>query len=53
MALLLSHWHCIVPAAAILIGMYFMNRGKPQEKKDNHADRDVRAEREIEREIGG
>jgi hypothetical protein len=28
MAFLLSHWHCIVPAAAILIGMFFMNRDK-------------------------
>lgn len=31
MELLLSHWHCILPALAIVAGMFFMN-GK--EKKD-------------------
>jgi hypothetical protein len=34
MALLLSHWHCIIPAAAIIIAMIFMNRDKPKKKSD-------------------
>lgn len=27
MQLLLAHWHCILPAAAIIIGLVLMNRG--------------------------
>lgn len=30
MDLLLSHWHCIVPAAAILIGILLVGRNKKQ-----------------------
>lgn len=32
MQFLLSHWHCILPVAAILIGLIFMNRDS--EKKN-------------------
>jgi hypothetical protein len=34
MEILISHWHCILPAAAILMGLLLMNR-KP---KGNGAD---------------
>jgi hypothetical protein len=34
MQLLLTHWHCIVPAAAIVIGALLL-RKKPVEKKQN------------------
>jgi hypothetical protein len=32
MELLLSHWHCIIPAAALIIAVVFMNREKPKKK---------------------
>jgi hypothetical protein len=32
MQFLPSHWHCIIPAVAILIGVFFMNRDKPKDK---------------------
>lgn len=28
MEFLLSHWHCILPAAAIIIGALLLNRNK-------------------------
>jgi hypothetical protein len=28
MELLLSHWHCILPAAVIILGMFLLNRDK-------------------------
>lgn len=32
MALLLSHWHCILPLAAILIGVLIMDRSEGKKK---------------------
>jgi hypothetical protein len=33
MQFLLLHWHCILPAAAILISLFFMGKDrKPQDK---------------------
>lgn len=37
MEILLSHWHCILPAIAIVIGVIFMNRDKSKEKSDRDA----------------
>lgn len=34
MQLWLSHWHCIVPLAALMIGMLFMGRN-PKEKSES------------------
>lgn len=39
MTFLLSHWHCIVPVVAILIGVLIMNRGNSAKKKDSEATR--------------
>jgi hypothetical protein len=38
MEFLLSHWHCILPAAGIAVALLFM-RGKPADKKSPPADR--------------
>jgi hypothetical protein len=32
MELLLSHWHCVLPIAAILIGLFLLSRGKSKDK---------------------
>lgn len=32
MQLLLSHWHCILPAAVLILGMVFLNRGSSEEE---------------------
>ncbi len=41
MEFLLSHWHCILPAIAILVAVILMNRGKAKKADDSHAgDRD-------------
>jgi preprotein translocase subunit YajC len=47
MEFLLSHWHCIVPAAAILIGLFFINRSQQKRTNDevNHEDPLQRASR--------
>lgn len=34
MGLLLSHWHCILPVAGVVIAMFFM-REKPQKEKND------------------
>ena len=40
MEFFLSHWHCIVPAAAILIGVLLLSRDKQKAKdKANHEGR--------------
>ncbi|MDR3295842.1 MAG: hypothetical protein LBT26_08460 [Clostridiales Family XIII bacterium] len=41
MSILLSHWHCILPAAAIVAGMLLMNRKRPdkQEERPKTAER--------------
>lgn len=40
MQLLLNHWHCILPAAAIIISLIFMSRDNKKTKSQNqHADR--------------
>jgi hypothetical protein len=31
MEFLLTHWHCVLPAAAIIIGMIMMKRDKPED----------------------
>ena len=28
MDFLLSHWHCVLPIAAVLIGLFLLNRNK-------------------------
>lgn len=33
MELLLSHWHCILPLAVILVGMLLMRRGNDKNKE--------------------
>ena len=33
MDFLLSHWHCILPAIAILAGLLLMRGKRPEEKK--------------------
>jgi hypothetical protein len=33
----LEHWHCIIPAAAIIVGFLLMNRGKKQKNKGPEA----------------
>ncbi|GHU66312.1 hypothetical protein AGMMS49983_15680 [Clostridia bacterium] len=33
MNLLVSHWHCIIPAIAIVVAVFFL-RGKPETKKE-------------------
>ncbi|MPN16598.1 hypothetical protein SDC9_163943 [bioreactor metagenome] len=40
MEFLQNHWHCILPAAGILIGLLFMGRDKPQDKSNpkSHTD---------------
>lgn len=38
MEFLLSHWHCILPAAAIPIGLILMNRSKSK-REGNPANR--------------
>ncbi len=32
MEFLLSHWHCILPAAVLLVAAFFMNRGSKGDK---------------------
>lgn len=32
MEFLLSHWHCILPVVAIIIGFFVMNRDKSKKK---------------------
>jgi purine-cytosine permease-like protein len=32
MEFLLSHWHCILPVAVIIIALFFMNRGNEKDK---------------------
>lgn len=41
MDILISHWHCIIPAAAILLAMVFLcgkakNKNKKGENKNDH-----------------
>ncbi|WP_312092069.1 hypothetical protein [Aminipila sp.] len=36
MQFLLSHWHCILPVVAILIGLIFMNRDSEKENPQKH-----------------
>jgi hypothetical protein len=38
MNLLLSHWHCIIPAIAIIVAVFFL-RGKPETKKEDSRNR--------------
>lgn len=33
MRLLLLHWHCILPAAVILIALFSMNRGQKADRR--------------------
>ncbi len=33
MEFLLSHWHCILPLAALAIGYFFVSRDKKKEKR--------------------
>lgn len=35
MQFLLSHWHCILPAAGLLVAMFFMNRSDKKNKTKN------------------
>ncbi len=35
MQFLLSHWHCILPVAALLIAWFFMNRSDKENKSKN------------------
>lgn len=37
MEFLLSHWHCILPAAGILVAMFLM-REKPAKEKNDRID---------------
>ncbi len=34
MELLYSHWHCILPAAALIAGLFFMRITEKKENKD-------------------
>ncbi len=46
MGFLLSHWHCILPVAAILIAMLFM-REKPKDQGKQKANREQEYDIEI------
>lgn len=35
MEFLLSHWHCILPAIALVGGIFLMSRDKAKEKKES------------------
>ncbi|HWQ50171.1 MAG TPA: hypothetical protein VN369_00085 [Terriglobales bacterium] len=49
MRLLLSHWHCILPAAVILIALLSMNRGQKRRAQNAPADRSyIEDKKEIE-----
>lgn len=39
MNFILSHWHCILPAAGIIIAVFFM-REKPKKEKIDEQNRD-------------
>ena len=36
MEFLLSHWHCLLPVAGIIIAAFFMSSKDDKAKKDNH-----------------
>jgi hypothetical protein len=43
MEFLVTHWHCVVPVAAILIGVFIMGRGKPKGKGGDNDNAENRA----------
>ena len=43
MNILISHWHCIIPAVVILLAIFFL-RGKDSDQAKNDAKKDAHNE---------